>query len=191
MLLLEKEIIQRGKIINGEILKVDSFLNHQVDPKLMEAIGEEFYHYFKKYPITKVVTIETSGIAPALMCALKLEVPMIFIKKAQPSTMQEAYVSHVFSFTKNKSYTICLSKHLISEDDHILFIDDFLANGQAFLGVEQIVHEAGAVIDGVGIVIDKTFQDGHLLIKEKGYDLYSLAKIKSLDENGVIFDESI
>ncbi|MFQ9923672.1 MAG: xanthine phosphoribosyltransferase [Beduini sp.] len=191
MLLLEEEIIKRGKIINGEILKVDSFLNHQVDPKLMEAIGEEFYHHFKKYPITKVVTIETSGIAPALMCALKLDVPMIFIKKAQPSTMQEAYVSHVFSFTKNKSYTICLSKHLIDKDDHILFIDDFLANGQAFLGVEQIIHEAGAVIEGVGIVIDKTFQDGHLLIKEKGYDLYSLAKIKSLDENGVIFDESI
>ncbi len=189
MILLEEEIKRRGKVINGEILKVDSFLNHQVDPMLMKAIGEEFYQHFKKYPITKVVTIETSGIAPALMCALKLQVPMIFIKKAQPSTMQEAYTSNVFSFTKNKSYTICLSKHLINEDDHILFIDDFLANGQAFLGVEQIIHEAGAVIDGVGMVIDKTFQEGHKLIRDKGYDLYSLARIKSLDENGVVFED--
>lgn len=188
---LEEYIQRKGKVINGDILKVDNFLNHQVDPQLMVEIGEEFYDYFKKYPITKVVTIETSGIAPALMRALKFNVPMIFIKKAVPSTMEEAYKANVFSFTKNKSYTIYLSKHLIHEDDHILFIDDFLANGQAFLGVEQIVHDANASLDGVGIVIDKVFQEGHTLIKERGYDLYSLAKIKSLNEKGVEFSETI
>lgn len=191
MELLKETIRNEGRIINGNILKVDSFLNQQVDPKLMDAIGEELYQYFKKYPITKVVTIETSGIAPALMCALKFNVDMIFIKKAQPSTMLDAYTSQVFSFTKNKSYTICLEKHLIGEGEHILFIDDFLANGQAFLGVEEMMREAGATIDGVGIVIDKVFQDGHQLIKDKGYDIYSLAKIKSLKEEGVLFDEEV
>ena len=188
---LEQYIQKHGKVIDGKVLKVDTFLNHQVDPNLMQEIGEAFYDYFKKYPITKVVTIETSGIAPALMCALKFNVPMIFIKKAIPSTMEEAYVAEVFSFTKNKKYTICLSKHLLQEEDHILFIDDFLANGQAFLAVEQLVEEAKAKIDGVGIVIDKVFQNGHKMILDRGYDLYSLACIKELNEEGVFFDETL
>lgn len=184
---LEDYILENGKIINGEILKVDTFLNHQVNPQMMDDIGEEFYQYFKKYPINKVVTIETSGIAPALMCALRFKVPMVFIKKAVPSTMKEAYTSEVFSFTKNKTYQISVSKELIKENDHILFVDDFLANGEAFSGVEKICQEAKATIDGVGIVIDKVFQKGHNTIKNKGYDIYSLAMIESLTENGIKF----
>lgn len=184
---LENYILENGKVINGEILKVDTFLNHQVDPQIMDSIGEEFYHYFKKYPINKVVTIETSGIAPALMCALRFQVPMVFIKKAIPSTMGAAYSTEVFSFTKNKTYQISVSKEFIHKDDHILFIDDFLANGEAFAGVEKICQEAGATIDGVGIVIDKIFQKGHNAIKEKGYDIYSLAMIESLGNDSIVF----
>lgn len=184
---LEQYIKENSRIINGGILKVDSFLNHQVDPLLMEEIGQELYDYFKKYPINKVVTIETSGIAPALMCAYRFKVPMVFIKKAIPSTMSDAYNAEVFSFTKNKTYHICISKEFLTEDDHILFIDDFLANGEAFSGVEKICKEAHATIEGVGIVIDKAFQKGHQLILDKGYDLYSLAQIVALDENGIQF----
>ena len=155
----------------------------------MEQIGDKFYEYFKKYPITKVVTIESSGIAPAFMCARRFNVPMVFIKKAKPSTMDDAYVSEVFSFTKNKSYTICLGKEFLDENDHVLFIDDFLANGQAFLGVEEMIQAAGAKMDGVGIVIDKVFQSGHQMILDRGYDLYSLARIKSFNHDSVVFDE--
>lgn len=184
---LEKYILENGQVINGKILKVDTFLNHQVDPQIMDCIGKEFYHYFKKYPINKVVTIETSGIAPALMCALQFQVPLVFIKKAIPSTMSEAYSAKVFSFTKNKTYQISVSKEFLNSDDHILFIDDFLANGEAFAGVEKICQEANVTIEGVGIVIDKVFQKGHRIIKEKGYDIYSLAMIESLNDNKIVF----
>lgn len=187
MELLQQYIRKHGKAINEHVLKVDSFLNHQVDPVLMEKIGEEFYQYFKKYPITKVVTVETSGISPAIFCALKFNVPMVFIKKNVPSTMNDFYTSSVHSFTKNKTYTICLAKEYINEDDHVLFIDDFLANGQAFLGVEEIIKESKASLDGVGMVIEKAFQDGHDIIANKGYDIYSLARIASLGENEIHF----
>lgn len=187
MELLRQYIKENGKAVNEHVLKVDSFLNHQVDPMLMEKIGEEFYQYFKKYPITKVVTVETSGICPAIFCALKFNVPMVFIKKNVPSTMEDFYVADVYSFTKNKTYTICLSKEYINENDHILFIDDFLANGQAFLGVEKIIKEANATLDGVGMVIEKSFQEGHDLIEKLGYDIYSLARIESLGENIINF----
>lgn len=187
MELLQQYIRKHGKAINEHVLKVDSFLNHQVDPVLMEKIGEEFYQYFKKYPITKVVTVETSGISPAIFCALKFNVPMVFIKKNVPSTMNDFYTSKVHSFTKNKTYTICLSKEYINEDDHILFIDDFLANGQAFLGVEEIIKASNATLDGVGMVIEKAFQEGHDMIVNKGYDIYSLARIASLGENEIHF----
>lgn len=184
---LEDYIIKHGQVINGEILKVDTFLNHQVDPLLMKEIGQELYEHFKKYHVNKIITIETSGIAPALMCALNFQVPMVFIKKAIPSTMSKAYCTEVFSFTKNKTYQISISKEFLNEQDHVLFIDDFLANGEAFLGVEKICKQAHATIEGVGIVIDKTFQKGHHLIQEKGYDIYSLAMIESLNQNGIIF----
>lgn len=187
MELLQEYIRKNGKAVNEHVLKVDSFLNHQVDPMLMEKIGEEFYRYFKKYPITKVLTVETSGIAPALFCALKFNVPMVFIKKNVPSTMNDFYTAEVHSFTKNKTYTICLSKEYINENDHILFIDDFLANGQAFLGVEKIIKEAKASLEGVGMVIEKSFQEGHSLIENKGYDIYSLARVASLGENKISF----
>lgn len=184
---LEDYIIENGKVINNEILKVDTFLNHQVDVALMNEIGQEFYTYFKKYPINKVVTIETSGIAPALMCASYFHVPMVFIKKAVPTTMSKAYSAEVFSFAKNKTYQISVSQEFLNEQDHILFIDDFLVNGEAFLGVEKICQQAHATIEGIGIVIDKAFQKGHQLIIDKGYDLYSLAMIETFNENGIVF----
>lgn len=185
MKFLEEIILDKGEILNGNILKVDTFLNHQIDPVLMEEMGQVFYDYFKEKKITKIVTIESSGIAPALMCALKFHVPLVFAKKSVPSTMKEAWCSEVFSYTKNKSYKICIEKRFLDEKDHILFIDDFLANGEAFRGIETIADEAGAVIEGIGIVIDKAFQRGHQYIQEKGYDLCSLAEIKSF-ENGII-----
>ncbi len=187
MKLLHEYIVEQGEVIDESILKVDSFLNHQVDPILMDKIGNEFYEYFKKYPITKVVTVETSGISPALFCALKFNVPMVFIKKNVPSTMKNMTSALVYSFTKQKEYTISLSNEYIDQNDHILFIDDFLANGQAFLGVEKIIYEIGAKIDGVGIVIEKSFQNGREVILSKGYDLYSLARIASFKNNTVHF----
>lgn len=185
MKLLEETILEKGEILNGNILKVDAFMNQQIDPFLMEKIGEEFADHFRNKQITKVLTVESSGIAPALMCAYKLNVPLVFLKKAQPSTMRDPLVSEVFSFTKNKTYTLCVEKKLIDEDDKVLFIDDFLANGEAFKGVEGIISQTHAQIGGIGIVIEKSFQKGHAYIEEKGYDLYSLASIKSL-ENGMI-----
>ena len=132
MKLLEDVILEKGEILEGNILKVDSFMNHQIDPILMEKLGIEFAEYFKDRKITKVLTVESSGIAPSLMCALKLQVPLVFLKKTQPSTMRQPLTSEVFSYTKNKAYTLCMEKHFLNNDDIVLFIDDFLANGEAF-----------------------------------------------------------
>ena len=185
MKLLIDAIKSRGRILHNNILKVDEIINHQVDPVLMNAIGDEFYNHFKDKNITKVVTVESSGIAPAILTALKLNVPLLFLKKTQPSTMLDAVTAEVYSYTKNKNYTLCLEKRFINNSDNILFIDDFLANGEAFKGVEKIITEVGAKIVGVGILIDKSFQEGHNYIVNKGYDLYSLAQIISF-EDGVI-----
>lgn len=182
---LKDYILEKGKIIDSNILKVDSFLNHQIDPQLMKEMGDEFYEYFKDKGINKIITIETSGIAPSVMCGLKMNVPVVFIKKANPSTMMNPITATVHSFTKNKTYTVCLSEEFISSDDKILFIDDFLANGEAFRGAEEIIEKAGAKIVGVGMVIEKAFQKGHQYILDQGYDLYSLASIKKL-ENGIV-----
>lgn len=185
MKLLIDAIKSRGRILHNNILKVDEIINHQVDPVLMNAIGDEFYNHFKDKNITKVVTVESSGIAPAILTALKLNVPLLFLKKTQPSTMLDVVTAEVYSYTKNKNYTLCLEKRFINNNDNILFIDDFLANGEAFKGVEKIITEVGAKIVGVGILIDKSFQEGHNYIMNKGYDLYSLAQIISF-EDGVI-----
>lgn len=185
MELLEKAILEKGTILSGNILKVDAIINHQIDPDLMKAVGDAFYEHFKDMGITKVITVESSGIAPALLVGLRLHVPVIFMKKTKPSTMMDPIVTEVISYTKNKKYTLCMEKDFITKGDRLLFVDDFLANGEAFKGVEKIIDQTEGEIVGVGILIEKSFQKGHQYILDKGYDLFSLANIKSF-ENGII-----
>lgn len=188
MKLLEDYILKEGRIIDGNILKVDSFINHQINPTLMQELGKDLAEYFKDKGINKILTIETSGIAPSLMCALYMNVPLVFAKKAKPSTMNDSYTTTVTSYTKNKVYDIVVSKEMLNEDDKILFIDDFLANGEAFKGIEKIIKESKASLIGVGIIIDKVFQKGHKYIIDSGYDLYSLAKISKLEDGLITFE---
>ena len=188
MKILEDMILERGIAVNEDILKVDSFVNHQVDPELMKNIGDEFAEHFKGQGITKVATIESSGIAPALMTALALNVPMLILKK-QPSKIlnQDLYQTVVTSYTKGTSYELTLSKNFISENDHVLIIDDFLANGEAATGATRLIRKAHATIAGVGILIEKSFQPGYEKLTEQGIDVYSLARIAKLGEGVIEF----
>lgn len=188
MKILEDMILERGIAVNEDILKVDSFVNHQVDPELMKNIGDEFTEHFKGQGITKVATIESSGIAPALMTALALNVPMLILKK-QPSKIlnQDLYQTVVTSYTKGTSYELTLSKNFISENDHVLIIDDFLANGEAATGAIRLIRKAHATIAGVGILIEKSFQPGYEKLTEQGIDVYSLARIAKLGEGVIEF----
>ena len=167
---------------------MDSFVNHQVDPELMKNIGDEFAEHFKGQGITKVATIESSGIAPALMTALALNVPLLILKK-QPSKIlnQDLYQTVVTSYTKGTSYELTLSKNFISENDHVLIIDDFLANGEAATGAIRLIRKAHATIAGVGILIEKSFQPGYEKLTEQGIDVYSLARIAKLGEGVIEF----
>ncbi len=177
-----------GIALNEDVLKVDSFLNHQIDPVLMKNIGDEFAKHFKDLNITKVFTIESSGIAPALMTSLKLNIPLVVLKKQLPNTLIDGYYSvPVKSFTKNSIYNLTLSKKYISKDDNILIIDDFLAYGEATLGVINIIKEAHANIAGIGIVIEKSFQPGRKKLDSLGYNVYSLARIASMSKNKINF----
>ena len=185
---LKERILKMGKALNETVLKVDSFLNHQVDFKLMNEIGTEFYNYFKDSGVTKVFTIEASGIAPAIMTSYKFEVPMVILKKQTSSILKEDfYQTEVKSFTKNTTYNLTLSKKYISPDDNILIIDDFLANGEAAKGATKLVKDAGAKVAGIGIVIEKSFQPGRKILEDQGYNIYSLARIKSLENNKIEF----
>lgn len=184
---LKRAIIEKGTLIGDSIVKVDSFLNHQIDPQLTNEMGKCFYEHFKDKGITKIVTIESSGIAPSFVASLYFNVPMVFIKKTHPSTMENPITATVHSFTKNKTYTVCMDKGYLNENDKVLFIDDFLANGEAFKGAEEIIKQTEAEIVGVGIVIEKEFQQGHAYIIKQGYDLYSLASIISMKDGHVIF----
>ena len=188
MKILEDMILERGIAVNEDILKVDSFVNHQVDPELMKNIGDEFAEHFKGQGIAKVATIESSGIAPALMTALALNVPMLILKK-QPSKIlnQDLYQTVVTSYTKGTSYELTLSKNFISENDHVLIIDDFLANGEAATGAIRLIRKAHATIAGVGILIEKSFQPGYEKLTEQGIDVYSLARIAKLGEGVIEF----
>lgn len=188
MKILEDMILERGIAVNEDILKVDSFVNHQVDPELMKNIGDEFAEHFKGQGITKVATIESSGIAPALMTALALNVPMLILKK-QPSKIlnQDLYQTVVTSYTKGTSYELTLSKNFISENDHVLIIDDFLANGEVATGAIRLIRKAHATIAGVGILIEKSFQPGYEKLTEQGIDVYSLARIAKLGEGVIEF----
>jgi xanthine phosphoribosyltransferase len=190
MELLKQKIVNEGKVLSDHILKVDSFLNHQIDPLLMVEIGREFKKRFKDEKVTKVLTIESSGIAPGLMAALELGVPVVFARKRKSLTLIDDLISSsVHSFTKNESNEISVSSQYITPSDRVLIIDDFLANGQAALGLANIVKNAGAGIAGIGIVIEKSFQTGGEILREKGYRVESLAMIESLQSGKVKFFE--
>ena len=185
---LEQKILAEGIVLSEEVLKVDSFLNHQIDPAMMQLIGQEFARLFKDAGITKIITIEASGIAPAVMAGLELGVPVIFARKYQSLTLKDdLYRSKVFSFTKQIESTIAISNKHISSTDKVLVIDDFLANGQAALGLADLIHQANAEVIGIGIVIEKSFQPGRDLLLEKGYRVESLARVKSLANGTVEF----
>ena len=187
--LLKEKIKNDGIVINENVLKVDNFLNHQVDTKLMDLIGKEFADYFKSKNITKVVTIESSGIAPAYAAALKLEVPLVIFKKQSSAILDTdtTIQTPVHSFTKNTDYVLMASKRYLSENDNILIIDDFLANGQAAMGAYRILKEAGASVAGIGIVIEKSFQDGRKKLEDLGLDVYSLARVSKISSDGIEF----
>jgi len=185
---LEQKILNEGIVLSDQVLKVDAFLNHQIDPVLMQLIGKEFAARFKDAGITKIITIEASGIAPAIMAGLELGVPVIFARKYQSLTLKDdLYRSKVFSFTKQTESTIAISNKHISSSDKALVIDDFLANGQAALGLIDLIHQAKAEVVGVGIVIEKSFQPGRDVLLEKGYRVESLARVKSLTDGKVTF----
>ncbi|MYL64137.1 xanthine phosphoribosyltransferase [Bacillus hwajinpoensis] len=187
---LKKKIKQEGIALSDSVLKVDTFLNHQVDPQLMKEIGEVFAKRFADLGVTKVVTLESSGIAPAVFTALTLNVPLIFARKKKSLTLNEDLLTAVvYSYTKQESNTISISSKFLSEQDHVLLIDDFLANGQAAEGLLEVVAKAGATTAGIGILIEKAFQDGGKRLREKGYRVESLAMISELEAGKVTFTE--
>ncbi|CFV16724.1 xanthine phosphoribosyltransferase [Streptococcus agalactiae CCUG 47293] len=191
MKLLEERILKDGDVLGENILKVDSFLTHQVDFELMQEIGKVFADKYKEAGITKVVTIEASGIAPAVYAAQALGVPMIFAKKAKNITMTEGILTaEVYSFTKQVTSQVSIVSRFLSNDDTVLIIDDFLANGQAAKGLLEIIGQAGAKVTGIGIVIEKSFQDGRDLLEKTGVPVTSLARIKAFENGRVVFAEA-
>ncbi|EDP69314.1 xanthine phosphoribosyltransferase [Carnobacterium sp. AT7] len=187
---LEERILKDGNVLEGEVLKVDNFLNHQIDPKLMQSIGNEFAKHYADKGITRIVTIESSGIAPAVFAGLALDVPVVFARKQKSLTLtDDLYSTDVYSFTKKSTSTIVISKKFLEKTDRILLIDDFLANGQAAKGLIKLCNEAQAEVVGIGIVIEKSFQIGRELLEEENYDVYSLARIRAFEEGQVKFVE--
>ena len=189
--LLKDRILKDGKVFPGNVLKVDSFLNHQMDIELLEQIGEEFYRRYGDSGITKVLTIEASGIGIACFVAKSFGVPMLFAKKNKTKNIaSDVYTAKVESYTHGTTYDIVVSKEFLNKDDKVLVIDDFLANGQALLGLIEIVKSAGAELAGTGIVVEKGFQDGGKFLRESGIRVESLAIVESMgDDGGVVFRE--
>jgi xanthine phosphoribosyltransferase len=182
MKLLEDRIRKDGIVKEGNVLKVDSFLNHQMDVTLFHEMGLEWKRLFRDKPINKILTIEASGIGIACVAAECFNVPVVFAKKAASINLDgEMFTSKVESFTKKKVFDIIVSKKFLSPDDHILIIDDFLANGCAVMGLIDLINESGATLEGVGIAIEKGFQQGGRIIRDRGIQLESLAIIESMD----------
>ena len=181
MELLKKRILQDGRSLPGGILKVDSFLNHQLDPNLMYQVAEEFKRRFEGLNYNKIVTIEASGIAPAIMLGYITQLPVVFIKKKAPKTMENMLVSTVHSFTKDRDYTVCISKNFLTADDHVVFIDDFLAYGNAAMGMLDLAKQSGATVEGLGFIIEKSFQGGGDELRKMGLNVQSLAMVESLE----------
>ncbi|MBF4691828.1 xanthine phosphoribosyltransferase [Fusibacter ferrireducens] len=190
MELLKQKILKEGTTVGPEILKVDSFLNHQIDIRLMQEIGKEFHRRFKDHKITKILTIEASGISIASIAAIYFDVPVVFAKKVQSKNLDaETYKSSVYSFTKEAYYDVKVSKRYLSSDDHILILDDFLANGRAALGLIEILDQAGATLEGVGAVIEKGFQEGGQILRDMNIHLESLAIVNRFEDGKITFIE--
>ena len=190
MKLLEDRIRKEGKVIGSDIVKVDSFLNHQMDPELLDQMAEEFARLFKDAGITRVLTIEASGIAIAVLTALHLHVPAVFAKKSVSSNIgDDYYTARVHSFTHHTDHDVILSKNYLSKEDTVLLIDDFLATGEAIDGLTALCKEAGAKVGGVGICVEKAFQEGGRQLREKGYHVESLASIASIQDGVIRFTE--
>lgn len=188
---LNEKIRKFGTVLPGNVLKVDAFLNHQVDPELMFHVGQEFAKRFADKGITKIWTVESSGIAPAVMTGFAMKVPVIFARKHKSLTLNNnMYVADVYSYTKKTTNRISISKKYVAPDDKILMIDDFLANGQAVEGMLEIADQAGVAVAGAGIVIEKSFQPGGKELRDRGIRVESLARIKSLADNQIEFEEN-
>ena len=189
---LEDRILKDGRCLPGGILKVDNFINHQMDSWLMFQCAAEFMRLFADRKIDKILTIEASGIAPAVLAGYLLRVPVVFAKKAVPKTMDSAYVTKVHSFTKQREYTVFVSKEYLNAGEHILVIDDFLACGNAAVGLADLCAQAGATVEGLGFLVEKAFQGGRRLIAERisGARVESLAIISSLDAGKIEFQKA-
>ncbi len=187
MELLENRIKNDGEVLPGNILKVSSFLNHQVDTKLLDQMAQEFKRLYSDVPVTKILTIESSGIAVAYPVAREFGVPLVFAKKHQSSNVNEdVYSTTVYSFTHGQNYNVVVSKKFIQPDDKILIVDDFLANGKALEGLISLIEQAEAKVQGICIAIEKNFQDGGKNIRNKGYRVESLAIVKKMTDDGGI-----
>lgn len=188
MKLLEDKIKQDGIAVNEHILKVDSFINHQVDPLLMQEFGKDIAAHFKDRGVTKIATIESSGIAPALMASAAMNVPLIILKK-QPSKIlnQDLYQTVVTSFTKETNYELTLSKKYINDQDHVLIVDDFLANGEAATAALRLLRMSHATIAGLAVLIEKSFQPGREKLTSQGIEVYALARIGKMAEGCISF----
>ena len=186
--LLKQKIRTAGVVLSDQVLKVDTFLNHQIDPLLMQQIGQEFARRFRDAGITRILTLESSGIAPAVMTGLELDVPVVFARKHRSLILKDDLLTaQVYSFTKRVESTIAVAARYLSPEDRVLVIDDFLANGQAAKGLVSIIQQAGASVAGLGIVIEKSFQPGRAELEGMGLRIESLARIQSLADGQVTF----
>lgn len=186
---LKARIKEEGEVIGSDVLKVDHFLNHQIDPELMRKIGEAFAKQFHEYGVTKIVTVESSGIAPALMTGLYLKIPVVFARKKRSLTLQNGLETEIYSYTKKEKRHFYLAEDMLSESDRVLIIDDFLANGEAAMGLVRLIDQAGASLSGIGIVIEKSFQEGRHRLEQLNCPICSLARIASLKDGKVTFVE--
>lgn len=190
MELLKQRIREEGIVLNNRVLKVDSFLNHQIDPKLFVSIGKEIANRFKDKGIQRIVTIEASGIAVALQVAIEMDVPLVFARKKKSILMtDDVYHSVVYSYTKEENYDVTISKKFLPEGEKVLIIDDFLASGEAAMGLVKLVESAGDTVEGIAIVIEKSFQPGRERLERAGYNVESLVRIKNFEDNKCVFLE--
>lgn len=188
MQLLKDRILKEGTVLPGNIIKIDGFLNHRVDTRLMRAIAKEFAAYFDTSDITAVLTVEASGIALGAICAEELGVPLVFAKKAKSDNIEGGlYQSEIFSYTYKKKVTLLLASQWLGPEDKVLIVDDFLANGEALKGLVDIVNKAGAETVGIGVAVEKGFQGGGDRLREAGVNLYSLAIIESVEDGKIVF----